>query len=518
MTFSQLVNVHTTLLRNDGRIEMPPLYITLNTKPEFGRTLEKMIEDARSGHGLNEIMEIWDADEETEWAGSEHGYEGETSGVDDDYYEENENYDSAQTAKNEPLADEKMAEENENQRPDERPAAAQKETSPEQVDQKNEAATEPTTDNGASDPSAQEQATQSEAIEGQERSGTEAVIKPAMEAEKRSSDQHGVHDEEDDLIDYEDDDYSPAMMEAKAASQAASRRASTSEEDLSSPCLRPKSCFCSSCNKRLLAEYAELNEKMDQSRRSSRSSSRTLEESSGDTFGKPATGEDNTNAAVAQAEEDVSPVASVEEQDQNEYSGEFAEEEQQEIGQEGYEEVDNTVHTEEGGHYENENQEYTNFEEEPSANEPVEEQSGQPETAVADDATLRPDGEEENQGQSGLQETAITEDATTTQQVEVVEIQDEDEIGYEDDDEAPQETEAPAARTDVKQIALVEEASVPEDQEDEIDYDDDERPEAHTVEAETVEAARPSSAGKRPRDEPDAFALNSQGKNRIRLS
>lgn len=514
MTFSQLVNVHTTLLHNDGRTEMPPLYITLNTKPEFGRTLEKMIEDAKSGHGLNEVIEIWDADEGTDWADSEHGHEGETSGVDDDYYEEHENYDDAQAAENEPSAGEKTAEENENQHPDERPAAAQKENLPEQLDHSNEAATEPTADDGAPNPTAKEQPTQPEAIQGQEKSGTEALTKPAVEAEKPSSDQHDVHDEEDDLIDYEDDDYSPAMMEAKAAAQAASRRASNSEEDLSSPCLRPKSCFCSSCNKRLLAEYAEINEKMDQSRRSSRSSSRTLEESNGDTAGKPAIGEDNTNVAVEQAEEDVSAVASVEEQDQNEYSGEYAEEEQQEIGQEGYEEVDDTVHTEEDGHYENENLEYTNFEEEPSENQPVEEQSGQPDTTVADDATLQPDGEEETQEQSGLQERTITEDATSEQQVEVAEIQDEDEISYENDDEAPQENEAPAAGADVKQPTLVVEASVPEDHEDEIDYDDDDRAEAHTVESETVEAASPSSAGKRPRDEPDALDLNSQGKKR----
>lgn len=516
MTFSQLVNVHTTLLRNDGRIEMPPLYITLNTKPEFGRTLEKMIEDAKSGHGLNEIMEIWDADEGTDWAGSEHGLEGETSGVDDDYYEENENFDDAQTAENEPSAAEKTAEENENQHPDEKPAAAQKETSPEQVDQSNEAATEPTEDDGAPDPTAEEQPTQAEAIQGQEESGTEALTKPAVEAEKPSSEQHDVHDEEDDLIDYEDDDYSPAMMEAKAASHAASRRTSNSE-DLSSPCLRPKSCFCSSCNKRLLAEYAEINEKMDQSRRSSRSSSRTLEESNGDTTGKPTTGEDNTNVAIEQAEDDLSAVASVEEQDQTEYSGAYAEEEQQDIGQEGYEEIDDTVHTEEDDHYENESQEYTNFEEEPSENQPVEEQSGQPETIVADDATLQSDGEEETEEHSGLQKTAITEDVTRGQQVEVVEIQDEDEISYEDEEEAPQETEAPAAGADVTQPALVVEASVPEDHEDEIDYDDDDREGAHTMESETVEAASPSSAGKRPRDEPDALDLNSQGKKRLRL-
>lgn len=516
MTFFQLVNVHTTLLRNDGRTEMPPLYITLNTKPEFGRTLEKMIEDAKSGHGLNEIMEIWDADEGTDWAGSEHGHEGETSGV-DDYYEQNENYDDAQTAENEPSAGEKTVEENENQYPEEKPAAAQRETSSEQVDQSNEAATEPAEDDGAPDPTAEEQPTQPEAVQGQEKGGTEAVTKAALEAEKPSSEQHDVPDEEDDLIDYEDDDYSPAMMEAKAASQAASRRASNSEEDLSSPCLRPKSCFCSSCNKRLLAEYAEINEKMDQSRRSSRSSSRTLEESYGDTAGKPATGEDNANIAIEQAEDHVSAVASVKEQDQNEYSGAYAEEEQQDIGQEGYEEIDDTVHTEKDSHYENENQEYTNFEEEPSENQPVEEQSGQSETTVADNATLQSDGEEETQKQSGLQETTITEDVTTEQQVEVVEIQDEDEISYEDEVEAPQENEAPAAGADVKQPALVVEASVPEDQEDEIDYDDDDRAEAHAMNSETVEAASPSSAGKRPRDEPDALDLNSQGKKRLRI-
>ena len=86
-----------------------------------------------------------------------------------------------------------------------------------------------------------------------------------------------------------------------------------------------------------------------------------------------------------------------------------------------------------------------------------------------------------------------------------------------DEDEKPQETEALAAGADIEQSALVVEASIPEDHEDEIDYDDDDRAEAHTMDPESVDAASPSPAGKRPRDEPDALDLNSQGKKRLRL-
>lgn len=488
VTFAQLVDVHTTLSRNDGQTEMPPLYVTLNTKPEFGRSVEKMIENAKSGHGLNEIMESWAGDDGTDiWAGSEHGVEDETSGGDDEDFEEKENYDDAQVGHDEPWAGENADQADEQQ--EDLPAVAHHEGLSEQVVEQNEAEAEQASKVGAQDQLAQEQPVKEQTSQGPGATVAQADTAPSADTEKADG-KNDDHDEEGDLIDYEDDDYAPAMIQSKAAS----RRASNIAEDLSSPCLKPASCFCSSCNKRLLAEYEEINEKLDRSRRSSRSSSQTLEGSDGDASAKPVPEEDESSATANQTEQNTSEIANVAEPDQNEsYSGEYAEEGRQAIEQQTYEETDDATHREvEDDEYTLED--YTNYEEEPSENQPSGEQNGQP------DAT-------------------IYTDDVTEQPHEAVRTKDEDEISYEDD-EAPETNNEAAVAEIATQSANVEVSSLPEDNEDEIDYDDDDddRAEAHNMESQTVAAITQLATGKRRHDEPDALGLTSQGKKRARIN
>ncbi|KFY18558.1 hypothetical protein V493_08518 [Pseudogymnoascus sp. VKM F-4281 (FW-2241)] len=62
ISFSQIVDLHTTLVRNDGEDTLPSLFVTLGTKSEFGRFFANLVEDARQGKGLKEVAKAWNED------------------------------------------------------------------------------------------------------------------------------------------------------------------------------------------------------------------------------------------------------------------------------------------------------------------------------------------------------------------------------------------------------------------------------------------------------------------------
>lgn len=487
MTFAQLVDLHTSLCRNDGQSEMLPLYITLNPKPEFGRSFEKMVEDAKAGLGLNEIME-WHGEDGTElWGGSEHGVGDDTSGGDEEDYEEGDHFDDFQPAHEEPEAE---TEDHTVGHEEDQTAVANEESVQERAVTQNEETGQAATGD-VQDLAGEEQQVKDQTPQDSAAAVAQKITATSTETAKIEEIKNNDQEDEGDLIDYEDDDYAPAMVQSKAAS----RRASNTAEDFSSPCLRPASCFCSTCNKRLLAEYEAINEKLDRSRRSSRSSSQTLEGSNEEASTKPAQeGKVTSDAKNNQAEQTTSDIANIAEPDENELDNEENREEvdQQENVQEAYEEANDAAHAQgEADQYTNED--YTNYEEEPSENQPVDEGNGEPEaTTQADDAPEQPD--------------------------EAVAPKDEDEISYEDDDEAPEANSLPAVGEDAKQFEDFGVASVLEDNEDEIDYDDDDRAEAHPEESETVASITQITTGKRPHDEPDALDLTGQGKKRARIT
>lgn len=487
MTFAQLVDLHTTLSRNDGQTEMLPLYIILNPKPEFGKTFEKMVEDAKSGHGLNEIME-WHGEDGTElWGGSEHGIGDETSGGDEEDYEEEERHEDVRPAYEVPVAGE--TEDHTDGHEEDQKAVADEKSVQEHAVEQNEKA-EQTATGDVQDQVGEEQQAKDQAPQDSAAAADQKVTTMSTETTNIGETENNDHEDEGDLIDYEDDDYAPAMIQSKAAS----RRASDTDQDLSSPCLKPASCFCSTCNKRLLAEYEAINEKLDRSRRSSRSSSQTLEGSSVEASTKLAHEErENADAKNNQIEKTTSDIANIAEPDQIESHYEEAQQGvgQQENEQEAYEDVDDAAHAQgEVGQYTNED--YTNYEEEPSENQPVYEKNGKPEaTTHADDVPEQPK--------------------------ETVSAKDEDEISYEDDDEAQEGNSFPAIAGDAEEFEDAGVASVLEDNEDEIDYDDDDRAEAHPEESENVASITQITTGKRPHDEPDALDLTGQGKKRARF-
>lgn len=89
ITFSQIVDLHTTLVRNDGENTLPSLYVTLGTKSEFGRFFENLTQDARQGKGLQEVAKSWNEDNGLEIWGESEAYD--INGIDADESEQVEN-------------------------------------------------------------------------------------------------------------------------------------------------------------------------------------------------------------------------------------------------------------------------------------------------------------------------------------------------------------------------------------------------------------------------------------------
>ncbi|KFX85702.1 hypothetical protein V490_09468 [Pseudogymnoascus sp. VKM F-3557] len=83
ISFSQIVDLHTTLIRNDSKDTLPPLFVTLATKSEFGRFFANLVEDARQGKGLQEVANAWNEDNGLELWGESEAYE-DINGTDGD--------------------------------------------------------------------------------------------------------------------------------------------------------------------------------------------------------------------------------------------------------------------------------------------------------------------------------------------------------------------------------------------------------------------------------------------------
>lgn len=83
------MDLHTTLVRNDGENTLPSLFVTLGTKSEFGRFFENLVEDARQGKGLQEVAKSWNEDNGLEIWGESEAYD--INGIDADESEQVEN-------------------------------------------------------------------------------------------------------------------------------------------------------------------------------------------------------------------------------------------------------------------------------------------------------------------------------------------------------------------------------------------------------------------------------------------
>ncbi|KFY06689.1 hypothetical protein V492_07833 [Pseudogymnoascus sp. VKM F-4246] len=178
ITFSQIVDLHTTLVRNDGEDTLPSLYVTLGTKSEFGRFFANLVEDARQGKGLQEVAKSWNEDIGLEVWGESEAYD--INGIDDDESEQVEKVELGE---------------------DWTELGSVQEVSPGSPSAEAPTEEKPTTSDAVETDTAQvpEVAKENELSEPQ----TEK-----HEAESTKAEANGSHEEEEeDILDYDDEDY-----------------------------------------------------------------------------------------------------------------------------------------------------------------------------------------------------------------------------------------------------------------------------------------------------------------------
>lgn len=546
VTFTQIIDLHTTLLHNDGQPEMPPLYVTLSTKPDFGKLVANMTQYALHGHGFTEISQSWAGQEAIgEWTGSDEEIEDEFSGHEDESYEhvEGEDYEQAENgdanatsnnADNQPEGDETAATQE---------AEVADETQPNeeaQIEEHQGDEVEEYQANGEQHDQEHQDESQSAEKQDEEEHNDEAsaelASQPAVkEAKTEPSDitlgQSGEQldtvnttsevateeepavaaDEnpEDELIDYGDDSIAADEQVKSVESEVPTGKKSDAvEHDFSSPCRKPGTCFCAKCSKKIVEEYEALNEEMEKRSRASRSSSRTLEASNNasiaDQISLATNGEktESTESKTISAHDSADAVDSLEVAKE----GEVSEEEQYE-----------------GGEFED---------------------YGEGEYALGDDTT---NYEADYNGETGYEQQIGDEyfdgssqhdpeiSAAINETVEVT-TADLDEINYDDDDDElvnepakdapvlPEESSTKATASPKNtSIALTVDPKAKVVDEDEINYDDDDDENGVDILAatQTPEVLKPAvvspqSSAKRPLEESNASDYDGFGSKRAR--
>jgi len=216
---------------------MPPLYVTLGTRPEFAKSFGKLVEDAKQGKGLYEVVKSWSEDDELDvWAGSE-GYVEEASPAADVTNEDN-----IEEAEN-------KAEQN----------GAWAESGAFEDGAQQHVSLKASIDDDLVAISAGEHLDANKDVDrvGQNGSSDEPDVSWARGHDATTTElggngnHHDEVDEDSDLIDYEDEDYAQAgngILAAPKQQKNINSNESGTSNYFSTPCFKPSSCFCSNCN------------------------------------------------------------------------------------------------------------------------------------------------------------------------------------------------------------------------------------------------------------------------------
>jgi hypothetical protein len=264
VTFYQILDLHTRLAQNDGVGIVPPLYITLGMKPEFCRSFGTLLAGANQGKGLSEVVT-----HEEDYFDSPEGHEELET------LEEDGNYEAESREEADPNDEAKAYDPN-----DLETVENSGEVFPQQdftvavaaEGEKSDAKTNGDQNgSGKSEDQTHEVPVEVEHASSRPKRVQERRLKSANAATPARSDV----DEDGDLIDYsEDEDYvekDSVALDVKRTVPNGSQGSGTSTI-FSTLCLKPSMCFCSNCSAIFIAEYEAINESL-----SRRSSSRTIE-------------------------------------------------------------------------------------------------------------------------------------------------------------------------------------------------------------------------------------------------
>lgn len=233
MTFASIIDLHTRLLRNDGTSKQGPLYISVGTKPNFSKRLAALAAGAAEGKGLSELAT---------WDDSSDSFQEEHSGFVEDgpaHFEGDAEEESFEDDDDDEAPGPKTMESRQLSMPQD---------NPEELDLGDETAGYP------------HQLSDHEHPDIQAEDEVASTLKSTKE-------------EEDDLIDYEDEEFEQTRQSPTSAHSLTD----TNGIDTDPICLKPAACFCAVCTEAIVAEYEEINEDLRR-----RSLSRAAEDLEGD--------------------------------------------------------------------------------------------------------------------------------------------------------------------------------------------------------------------------------------------
>jgi hypothetical protein len=261
----QVIEVFHQLLVNDGQ-DIHPLYMNLNTRPNFAKRLGVCMAGVADGRGLSDVIvygeggEIQDELPEGDLENVELG-RAEIEAL--------QPFDNAEN-----LGEEEEEEEFDNELPED---------------------SENTTTNGAIEAEIQpNDRTLDHDIPQQPSQDDTVTDRPASivngeqpaDEDKHESENNNLCDEEDDLIDYSDDELEVTTEQQNGTTKAKNDNGidlaqNGTSEDFVTPCLKPSTCFCSKCILLIEKEYETINENLEESRRQrSRSADESIVEKS----------------------------------------------------------------------------------------------------------------------------------------------------------------------------------------------------------------------------------------------
>jgi len=244
------------VLRNDGVDSHRPLYMSLGTRPNFSKRLANLMAGAAEGKGLSDLVSWDDGSEDVDESEVvDESALGNEASLDNDTHGEVSHHESADG----------FVVESSHASPAHPASAYNKQDETEHVEIAEElirddvepAATKP----------------HSESTESKDSKPSEVSISAKNDS---INNDHG-EEEEEDLIDYSDEEAEDSENQSHGAATLQTDETRTQDgnsDDLLTPCILPKTCFCSACNDLLLAEYDAINEHLRR-----RSLTRAAEES-----------------------------------------------------------------------------------------------------------------------------------------------------------------------------------------------------------------------------------------------
>lgn len=243
-SLGQIINLHDTLLRNDGVESHRPLYMALGTRLNFSKRVATLIAEAAEGKGLSQLINWDDASEQIDESGVDESLQSDDAVLNDQ--------DNSEVSAIQPVE------------PEDPFVVESNHVSP---------TPESIHDNQEDEDGAKILDEHQHVYVGLSTVGTAPANNTAGESnasevllstEKNTTNGEYAENEED-IIDYSENEDEEPKSSGRSNSKLHTddnRAQDGNSADLISPCILPETCFCNACNELLQAEYDAINEEL----------------------------------------------------------------------------------------------------------------------------------------------------------------------------------------------------------------------------------------------------------------